>query len=56
MLVTNYNQCHGLKSKDSEEFILNSRLIKEAKFRNRKSNITGNKKFLYLAKGIQTYG
>ena len=31
MQVTNYNQYHGLKSKDSEEFILNPRLMKEAK-------------------------
>ena len=40
MLVTNYNQYHGLKTKDSEEFILNPRLIKEAKLRKRKSSIT----------------
>ena len=34
MLVTNYNMYHGLKSKDSEEFVLNSRLMKEVKLRN----------------------
>ena len=39
MLVTNYNQYHDLKPKDSEEFILNSRLMKEAKLRKRKSSI-----------------
>ena len=44
-LVTNYNQYHGLKLKDSEEFILNPRLMKEAKLRIRKSSITENKKF-----------
>ena len=31
ILVTNYNQFYDLKPKDSEELILNSRLIKEAK-------------------------
>ena len=33
MLVTNYNQFNGLKPKDSEEFQLNPRLMKEAKLR-----------------------
>ena len=31
ILETNYNQFYDLKPKDSEELILNSRLIKEAK-------------------------
>ena len=50
MLVTNYNKYHDLKSKDSEKFILNSRVMKEMKLRKRKSSITGNKKFLVLSK------
>ena len=29
MLVTNYNQYHDLKPKESEEFILNTGLMKE---------------------------
>ena len=33
MLVTNSDQYFDLKLKDSEELILNSRLIKEVKFR-----------------------
>ena len=45
MLVTNYNQYNCLKSKDSEELILNPRLMKEAKLRKQKSSITENKKF-----------
>ena len=45
MIVTNYNQYHGLKPKDSEEFILNPRFMKEDKLRKRKSSITENKKF-----------
>ena len=40
MLVTNYNQYHGLMSKNSEELILNSRLMKEAKLRKHKSSFT----------------
>ena len=39
MLVTNYNQYHGLKPKYSEEFMLNPRLMKEAKLRKHKSSI-----------------
>ena len=44
MLVTNYNQYHGLKSKDSKELILNPRLMKEIKLRKNKSIITEYKK------------
>ena len=33
ILVTNYNHYHGLKLKDSEEFILTSSLMKETKLR-----------------------
>ena len=40
MLITNYNQFHSLKPKDSDEFILNSRLIKETKLRKHKFSIT----------------
>ena len=40
MLVINYNRCRGLKPKDSEELILNSRLMKDAKLRKLKSSIT----------------
>ena len=34
ILITNSNQYFDLKLKDSEELILNSRLMKEVKFRN----------------------
>ena len=34
MLVTNSDQYFDLRLKDSEELILNSRLMKEVKFRN----------------------
>ena len=40
MLVTNYNQYHDLKLKDSEEFILSSRLMRVIKLRKHKSSIT----------------
>ena len=43
MLVTNYDQYHGMRPKDYEDLILNSRLIKEAKFRKYKSNKTLSK-------------
>ena len=39
MLVTNYDQYFDLKPKDSEELILISKLMKEVKFRKRKSII-----------------
>ena len=48
MLVTNYYQYHDLKTKDSEEFMLNPRLMKDGKLRKRKSNLPKNKKFLVL--------
>ena len=48
MLVTNYNQYHGLKPKDSNEFILNPRLMKEAKLRKRKSSITEKQEVLSI--------
>ena len=40
MLVTNYNQYNDLNPNDSEEFILNPRLMKETKLRKQKSSIT----------------
>ena len=40
MQATNSDQYFDLKPKDSEELILSSRLMKEVKFRKRKSNIT----------------
>ena len=39
MLVTNYDRYFDLKPKDSEELILNSRLMKVVKLRKRKSRI-----------------
>ena len=39
MLVTNSDKYFNLKLKDFEELILNSRLMKEVKFRKRKFNI-----------------
>ena len=53
MLVTNYNQYHGLKPKYSEEFILNLRLMKEAKLRKRKSSITEKQEVKVLSKKYQ---
>ena len=50
MLVTNYNKYHDLKPKDSEEFMHNPRLMKEAKLRKRKSIIIKHNKFLVLSK------
>ena len=39
MQVTNSDKSFYLKLKDSEELILSSRLMKEVKFRKRKSSI-----------------
>ena len=52
MLVTNYNQYHGLKPKDSEEFILNPRLMKETKLRKRKSSITEKQEVLSIEQKV----
>ena len=46
MLVTYYNQYHGLKLKDSKEHILNPKLIKEAKLRKNKFGTIERQKFL----------
>ena len=46
MQVTHYKQYHGLKLKDSEEFILSPKLMKESKLRKHKSSITEYKKIL----------
>ena len=54
ILVTNYNQHHGLKPKYSDELILSPRLKKEAKFRNRKSRIKGYKKLFKNISGFKT--
>ena len=54
MLVTNYNLFHGLKSKDSEELILNLRLAEEVKFRKRKFSITENKNLSKVKFGFAT--
>ena len=40
MLVMNSNKYHGLKLKNSEELIPNTKPMKEAKFRKRKFNTT----------------
>ena len=45
MMVTNSDKYFDLKLKYSEELILNSRLMKEFKFRIRKSRIIESKKF-----------
>ena len=50
MRVTNYNQYLDLKSKDSEEFILNSTLMEESKLKKHKSSITEYKKLF-----VKTY-
>ena len=52
ILVTNYNQYHGLKLKDSEQFILNLRLMKEAKLRKRKSSITEKQEVLSIEQKV----
>ena len=52
MFVTNYNQYHGLKRKDSEEFILNPRLMKEAKLRKQKSSITEKQEVLSIEQKV----
>ena len=46
MLVTNYNQYHDLKSKDSEELMQSPGLLKKIKLRKYKSSITEYKKLL----------
>ena len=50
MLVTNSDQYFYLKPKDSKELILNSRLMKEVKFRKRKSSIIEKQKVLFKYK------
>ena len=50
MLVTNSDKYFDLKLKDSEELILNSRLMKEVKFRNRKSSIIEKQEVLFKYK------
>ena len=52
MLVTNYNQYHGLKPNDSIEFILNPWLMKEAKLRKQKSSITENEEILSIEQKV----
>ena len=52
ILVTNYNQYLGLKPKDSEEFILNPRLMKEAKLRKRKFSITEKQEVLSIEQKV----
>ena len=47
MLVTNSDKCFDLKQKDSEEFILNLRWMKEVKFRKRKSKIIEKQEVLF---------
>ena len=48
MLVTNSDKYFNLKLKDSEELILNSRLMKEVKFRKRKSSLIEKQEVLFL--------
>ena len=60
MLVTNYNQYLGQKLKDSKEFILSSRLIKDTKLRKHKTLITEYKKlyvkaYLVLQQGWRNF-
>ena len=55
MLITNYNKYHGLKPKDSEEFILNPRLMKEAKLRKRKSRITEKQEVLRIEQKVSKF-
>ena len=55
MLVTNYNQYHGLKPKDSEELILNSRLMKEAKLTKRKSSITEKQEIFSIEQKVSKF-
>ena len=50
MLVTNSDKYFDLKLKDSEELILNSRLMKEVKFRKRKSSIIEKQEVLFKYK------
>ena len=50
MLVTNSDKYFDLKLIDSEEFILNSRFMKEVKFRKRKSNIIEKQEVLFKYK------
>ena len=52
MLVTNYNKYHGLMPKDSEEFILNPRLMKEAKLKKQKSSITEKQEILSIEQKV----
>ena len=50
MLVTNYDKYFDLKLKDSEELILNSIIMKEVKFRKRKSSIIEKQEVLFKYK------
>ena len=50
MLVTNSDKYFDLKLKDSEELILNSRLMKEVKFRKQKSSIIEKQEALFTYK------
>ena len=47
MLVTNSDKYFDLKQKDSEELILNSIIMKEVKFRKRKSKIIEKQEVLF---------
>ena len=50
MLVTNSDKYFDLKQKDSEELILNSIIMKEVKFRKRKSSIIEKQEVLFKYK------
>ena len=50
MLVTNSDKYFDLKKKDSEELILNSIIMKEVKFRKRKSSIIEKQEVLFKYK------
>ena len=52
MLVTNYNQYHGLKPKDSDIFILYPRLMKEVKLRKWKSSIIEKQEVLSIEQKV----
>ena len=52
MLVTNYTLYHVPKLRDSEELILNPKLMKEVKLRKLKLKITQNKKFLIVVNQV----
>ena len=50
MLITNSDKYFDLKLKDSEELIVNSRLMKVVKFRKRKSRIIEKQEVLFKYK------